>query len=204
MSEPNQDYWRAQARRYDRATLALNRRFPQMARAVAEAARGEERALEIAAGSGLVTRELAPAVGQLVATDASPAMLELLQGRMADSANVEIREADALALSFDDGTFDVVVIGNLLHLLPEPTAALAEARRVLKSGGLLLAPTFCHGQGALAQVVSRLLGLTGFPIVTRFRDRELDGLIEGAGFQSLDARWFQGLLPIRFVAARAR
>jgi len=95
-----------------------------------------------------------------------------------------------------------VVIGNLLHLLPEPAVALAEARRVLKPGGLLLAPTFCHGQGALAQIVSRLLGLTGFPIVTRFRGQELDGLIEGAGFQLLDAHWYQGLLPIRYIAAR--
>jgi len=140
----------------------------------------------------------------LVATDASPAMLALLRGRMADSDNVEVLEADALSLSFEDDAFDVVLMCNLLHLLPEPKAALQEAQRVLRPQGLLVAPTFCHGQGALARGVSFLLGLTGFPIVTRFRDLALDELIEAAGFQPYDARWFPGLLPIRYVVARAR
>jgi phosphatidylethanolamine/phosphatidyl-N-methylethanolamine N-methyltransferase len=185
------DYWRAQARRYDRATLMLNRRFSELALAAAEAVEGAGEVLEIAAGTGLITQAVVEKVGKLVATDQSTAMLDLLRGRLAGHDNLTIQEADALALDFPDASFDAVLICNLLHLLPDSAVALSEARRVLRPGGLLVAPTFCHAQGMLAAMVSRLLGLTGFPIVTRFQGTDLD------------ARWFSGILPVRFVVARA-
>jgi len=202
MSASQQAYWRAQTQRYDRVTLILNRRFSEMARAVAGLTTGAGDVLEVAAGTGLITAEIASGVGRLVATDASAEMLALLQGRMAESDNVQVRQADALALDFPDASFDVVVIGNLLHLLPEPTQAIQEARRVLRPGGLLIAPTFCHGQGLVAQLISRLLGLIGFPIVTRFKGRELETLLEQEGLSVEEARWIPGLLPLRLAAAR--
>lgn len=94
------------------------------------------------------------------------------------------------------------MIANLLHLLPDPGRALDEARRVLGSGGLLAVPTFCHGETAVAQVVSRLLGLTGFPVVTRFVGDALHQLIGRHGFEVEEEILFPGLLPIRLVVAR--
>ena len=193
-------YWAAQARRYDRATLLLNRRHPDMAAAVAHAVDGLDSVLELAAGTGLVTTRAAPGVGRYVATDTSEAMLELLAGRMGPSPNLEVSVADATDLAYADQTFDAVIVANLLHLLPDPNRALAEAARVLKPGGRLVAPTFCHGEGWLARSTSRVLALVnGFPIVTRFAGTDLDELLARAGFSITDARWYPGLLPIRFV-----
>ena len=204
MGETDARYWRRHARRYDRVTLLLNRRFTAMADAVAESIRGSERVLEIAAGTGLVTARVAPAVRALVATDSSPEMLAVLRMRLTTGGltNVEVQEADALNLVFSDGSFDAVVIANLLHLLPDPGRALEEARRVLGSGGLLAVPTFCHGETAVAQVVSRLLGLTGFPVVTRFAGAALQELVGRHGFEIENELLFPGRLPIRLVVAR--
>lgn len=204
MAQAGSRYWRVHARRYDRVTLFLNRRFPAMADSVAESIRGSERVLEIAAGTGLVTARVAPAVGTLVATDSSPGMLAVLRRRLNTErlTNVQVQEADALNLEFSDGSFDAVVIGNLLHLLPDPGRALDEARRVLGSGGVLAAPTFCHGETVVAQVVSRLLGLTGFPVVTRFAGDALHQLVDSHGFEVEEEIVFPGLLPIRLVVAR--
>lgn len=196
-------YWSAQTRRYDRVALCLNRRLPDAADAAAEAAAGAERVLEIAAGTGLVSRALIRSVGHLVATDPSPAMREALRQRLAPHDNATVSDADATALPFSDGVFDAVVISNLLHLLPEPATALQEARRVLRRGGILVAPTYCHGEGGLARATSALLASGGFPIVTRFQGDTLDELIASEGFIVQDARWFSGLLPIRFVSATA-
>ena len=203
MADTDSRYWRRHARRYDRATLILNRRFPTMADWVAESIRDSRRVLEIAAGTGLVTARVAPAVRTLVATDRSPEMLTVLRMRLDTEGltNVEVQEADALDLEFSDGSFDAVVIANLLHLLPDPGRALDEARRVLGSGGLLVAPTFCHGETVVAQVVSRLLGLTGFPVVTRFAGDALHQLIGRHGFEVEEESLFHGLLPIRLVVA---
>jgi len=130
-------------------------------------------------------------------------MLDLLRRRMSGASNIEVRPADALSLDFADNTFDAVIIANLLHLLDDPARALSEAHRVLQPGGKLVVPTFAHGHGAVANVVSRVLSLSGFPVVTRFRDQQLDTLVSKSGFEIVDARWFSGILPIRFVAARA-
>lgn len=195
-------YWQRHARRYDRVTLIINRRFRDMARAVAEAVQGAQDVLEVAAGTGLVSEIVAPGVARYMATDATAEMLEQLRLRLDTVDNVEMRVADALALDFPDSSFDAVIIANLLHLLPEPSRALGEARRVLRPGGKLLVPTFAHGQGLRARIASRVLGLSGFAVVTRFRGEQLETLVSDADFEVLDSRWFAGTLPIQLVVGQ--
>ena len=171
---------------------------------VAELVGGCPRVLEVAAGTGLVTQAIAPVVESLVATDASDAMLEVLRARLHEqgASNVEVRGADALALPFDDGEFDAVVAANVLHLLPDPDACLSETRRVLRPGGLLCAPTFCHGDTATAHIVSRLLRLGGFRVVTRFTGRSLERVVSSAGLRLEHRERFPGVLPLWLVAER--
>ena len=195
VTEQDNEYWRRQARRYDRVTPMLNRHFFEMARAVADFVGDSQDVLEVAAGTGLVTEVVVPRVKRYVATDTTIEMLELLRHRLSSVPNIEVRSADALSLDFADSSFDAVVIANLLHLLEDPTRALSEARRVLRARGKLIVPTFSHGQGLLACVVSRVLGLSGFPVVTRFSDQQLDTLVSESGFEVVEARWFAGVLP---------
>ena len=204
MMETAPRFWRRHARRYDRVTLLLNSRFDQLAGRVAGAIEGAARVLEIAAGTGLVTVRIAPRLGRLVATDRSPEMLAVLRGRVAAAGlgNVEVTEADALALEFPDGSFDAVVMANLLHLLPEPERALKEARRVLVPGGILAAPTFCHGETLTAHLVSRALGLAGFQVAGRLAGDDLRRLLEANRFTVAEEALYPGLLPIRLAIGR--
>ena len=97
------------------------------------------RVLEIAAGTGVVTRALArelPRAAAIVATDLNPAMLE--QAAAVGAARpVEWRQADAMQLPFTDGAFDAVVCQFGIMFFPDRPKALAEMRRVLKPGGIL-------------------------------------------------------------------
>jgi ubiquinone/menaquinone biosynthesis C-methylase UbiE len=88
--------------------------------------------LDLAAGRGALSRELAGRVGRMVAVDAAPRMIELLAR---DLPAVETRVMDAAALEFPDATFDLVVAGFVVHILPDPVAAVADVRRVLRPGG---------------------------------------------------------------------
>ena len=98
------------------------------------------RVLEVAAGTGVVTRHLArelPAASQIVATDLNPPMLA--QAAAVGTARpVEWQPADAMKLPFDNGSFDAVVCQFGVMFFPDRPHALAEARRVLKPGGVLL------------------------------------------------------------------
>jgi ubiquinone/menaquinone biosynthesis C-methylase UbiE len=109
-----------------------------MARRVAE--RRPRRVLEIAAGTGVVTRHLAvmlDAQCEIVATDLNAAMLEEAQ-RIGTARPVQWRVADAMQLPFDQGAFDVVVCQFGAMFFPDRPHAYGEARRVLAPGGAFL------------------------------------------------------------------
>ena len=104
------------------------------------ATRPVARILEIAAGTGVVTRRLAsvlPESVSIVATDLNRPMLDVAAA-IGTTRPVEWREADALQLPFADGTFDVVVCQFGVMFFPDKPKAFSEARRVLGSGGVLL------------------------------------------------------------------
>ena len=103
------------------------------------ARRKPTRILEIAAGTGVLTRAMALAMprADIVATDLNQAMLD--QAAAAGTPNnVTWRLADAQALPFDDGKFDTVVCQFGVMFFPDKPKAHAEARRVLKPGGTYL------------------------------------------------------------------
>ncbi|MBM4443171.1 MAG: methyltransferase domain-containing protein, partial [Candidatus Rokubacteria bacterium] len=98
------------------------------------------RVLEIAAGTGVVTRALAaalPAGSSIIATDLNQAMLDQA-AKTGTARPVEWRQADAMQLPFEDGAFDAVVCQFGVMFFPDKPTAFAEARRVLKPGGVLL------------------------------------------------------------------
>ena len=97
--------------------------------------------LEIACGTGLVTKRLRerldPAL-RLTATDLSTAMLDYAKAQLGPHDGIEWRDADALKLPFADGAFGAVACGFGIMFVPDRQAMLKEARRVLVDGGLLL------------------------------------------------------------------
>ncbi|HEY0714796.1 MAG TPA: methyltransferase domain-containing protein [Polyangia bacterium] len=198
-------FWRKNARRYDRSIHLLNRRFPQMVDMVVQDLGQCGEVLEIAAGTGLVSLPLARAVPNLVVTDLSSEMLAIARGRLNEGGltQVESRQADALNLEFPDASFDGLVAANILHLLPDVDRALAEWKRVLRPGGLLCVPTFLHAQTLTAQAVSRVLGLVGFPIVTRFRANDLVRVVQRHGFSVERTAVIPGPLPLIHLLGRA-
>ena len=96
--------------------------------------------LEIAAGTGVVTRALAsvlPAGVSIVATDLNQAMLDQAAA-IGTRRAVEWRQADAMQLPFADATFDAVVCQFGVMFFPEKAKAFSEARRVLRPGGVFI------------------------------------------------------------------
>ena len=94
--------------------------------------------LETAAGSGVVTRALAPRLAsdaQFVVTDLNQPMLDYAAIKQGSDDRITWRQADALDLPFDDASFDAVVCQFGVMFFPDKVTGYAEARRVLKPGG---------------------------------------------------------------------
>jgi ubiquinone/menaquinone biosynthesis C-methylase UbiE len=97
--------------------------------------------LEIAAGTGVVTRALAPKLppgASYVVTDLNQPMLDYAASRQPPDTRVKWRQADALALPFENAVFDLVCCQFGAMFFPDRTSAYREAKRVLKPGGHFL------------------------------------------------------------------
>ncbi|WP_095081012.1 class I SAM-dependent methyltransferase [Mesorhizobium sophorae] len=97
--------------------------------------------LEIAAGTGVVTRALAPKLStsaSYVVTDLNQPMLDYAASQQGPDSRIEWRQADALALPFEDAAFDLVCCQFGAMFFPDRTSGYREAKRVLKPGGHFL------------------------------------------------------------------
>jgi ubiquinone/menaquinone biosynthesis C-methylase UbiE len=94
-----------------------------------------DRLLDLGAGIGAVATPALERGYAVLAIDRSTAMVTRLQ---AEHPAIDARVMDAASLDFEDGSFDVVTAGFVMHLLPDPSATIREVRRVLRPGGTFM------------------------------------------------------------------
>jgi len=164
--------------------------------------------LEIAAGTGAVTRQLAdrlPADVAIVATDLNQAMIDHAAS-IGTSRPVAWRAADAMHLPFEDASFDCVVCQFGVMFLPDKVAGFAEARRVLRPGGTFLFNVWDRIEdNEVADVVTQAMA-TVFPDdPPRFLIRLPHGYHDTAAIgRSLVEAGFTSANTVDTVAARSR
>jgi ubiquinone/menaquinone biosynthesis C-methylase UbiE len=157
-----------------------------------------EHVLDVACGTGVVARSIAPLIGpegKVVALDVSSDMLAVARALPAPAgAVIEWREGDALALP--DGPFDLVLCQQGLQFFPDPAAAVREMRRVLDIGGRVILSVWQPLQ--LHVVYEALFQSTAHHLDATVADlahawslgdvEKLRELFDGAGFQGLEIK----------------
>ncbi|EPD84875.1 ubiquinone/menaquinone biosynthesis methyltransferase [Microbacterium sp. oral taxon 186 str. F0373] len=155
---------------YDRTNTVLslgNDRLWRIATTRAIAPRPGQRILDLAAGTGASSVALARSGAEVVAGDFSPGMIAEGRRRHGHVPNVTFVEADAMALPFSDGEFDVVTISFGLRNINDPKKALAEMLRVTAPGGMLLVCEFSHPQNPAFASLYRFYNDRILPTVAR-------------------------------------
>jgi SAM-dependent methyltransferase len=157
-------------------------------------------AIDVACGTGIVARQLAPLVGEtgrVVAVDLNPAMLAVARAVPAPpGATIQWTQGDAGALAFGDAEFDLAFCQHGLTFFPDRVGALREMRRVLLPGGhawiMVLQTLDQHPVfEALMTSVAGHLGLPLFDVATPFALGDVDdfqALLVQAGFGVVDVR----------------
>jgi ubiquinone/menaquinone biosynthesis C-methylase UbiE len=141
---------------------------------------GEERVLDVGTGAGALAIALAQFVREVVGVDIVPELLG--EGRKRAPANVELVEADATALPFERGSFDLVCTARALHHVPRPELVLAEMNRVLRPGGTMLVIDQLAPIDSLAAIELNRFERARDPSTTRIlADVDLRGLFEANG-----------------------
>ncbi|HBE78062.1 MAG TPA: class I SAM-dependent methyltransferase [Firmicutes bacterium] len=197
------DFWDFFARRYDSFMKNSSGLYGEILALIRQELQPDFMILDLAAGTGLLTLELAPHVKKVYGIDISPKMISLAEAkaRLRNIGNVEFCVGDAYQIPFAAGAFDAVVIGNALHVMLQPERVLAEAHRVLKKDGLLLVPTFCHGENYLSRISSFVMGLVGFKAFQRWSAESFTRFIENNRYQVIHCEVRKGIIPLTYLAA---
>ena len=140
----HENFWNRNAGRYDRFMQKDRAAYEEMYALIRPVVKAKT-VLELATGAGLIAKNIVNAAAHIEATDASPEMI-LEAKRDNRSAKLHFSVQDMFRLPYADNSFDVVIVSNALHIVPQPEKVLAEIRRVLKDDGVLIAPTFTHAE----------------------------------------------------------
>ena len=170
MSE-RKNFWDRNAGRYDRFMRKNGAAYDEMYALIQPIVR-HKTVLELATGTGLIAKHIVNAAAHIEATDASAEMI-LEAKRDNQSAKLHFSVQDMFRLPYADESFDVVIVSNALHIVPQPEKSLAEIRRVLKDGGVLIAPTFTHAENSFSgKVRAFFMKLAGFPLHSKWTSEE--------------------------------
>ncbi len=155
--------------------------------------------LELATGTGLIARHIVSGAAMVEATDASQEMIQQAR-RENRSAKLRFSVQDMFHLPYAAGSFDVVIVANALHIVPEPEKALGEIRRVLKPDGVLIAPTFTHaGNSLYGRIRAFAMKLAGFPLHSKWSSGEYLAFLERCGWSVRESTVLKASFPMTYA-----
>ncbi len=196
--QEHKDFWDKNAGRYDRFMRKDGAAYDEMYELIRPIVR-HKTVLELATGTGLIAKHIVNAAAHIEATDASAEMIAEAK-RDNRSAKLYFSVQDMFCLPYAGESFDVVIVSNALHIVPQPEKALAEIRRVLKDGGVLIAPTFTHaGNSFSGRAKAFFMKLAGFPLRSKWTSEEYLRFLRQNGWAVRKSAVLKASFPLTYA-----
>ena len=194
----HKNFWDRNAGRYDRFMRKDRAAYEKMYELIRPIVKAKT-VLELAAGTGMIAKNIVIAAAHIEATDASAEMIDEAK-RDNRSAKLHFSVQDMFCLPYADGSFDAVIVSNALHIVPQPEKALREIRRVLKDDGVLIAPTFTHaGNSFSGRVKAFFMKLAGFPLHSKWTSEEYLTFLRQNGWTVLKSVVLKASFPLTYT-----
>ena len=192
------DFWDRNAGLYDRFMRKDGAAYEMMYEMIQPVVR-HKTVLELATGTGLIAKHIVNAAALVEATDASAEMIaEAKQDN--HSAKLHFSVQDMFRLPYADKSFDVVIVSNALHIVPQPEKALIEIKRVLKDDGTLIAPTFTHaGNSFSGKVRAFFMRMAGFPLRSKWTSEEYLRFLRQDGWAVRKSAVLKASFPLTYA-----
>ena len=186
-------FWDKNAGRYDRFMQKDRAAYEEMYKLIRPVVKAKT-VLELATGTGLIAKHIVNAAAHIEATDASAEMIAEAK-RDNHSAKLHFSVQDMFRLPYADKSFDVVIVSNALHIMPQPEKALQEIKRVLKEDGVLIAPTFTHAGTRFPERSGHFHEAGGLPSPQQVDERGILALPAAKRLGGAEKRCSESLIP---------
>ena len=194
----HKSFWDRNAGRYDRFMRKDRAAYDEMYELIRPIVR-HKTVLELATGTGLIAKHIVNAAAHIEATDASPEMIAEAK-RDNRSAKLHFSVQDMFCLPYANQSFDVVIVSNALHIVPQPEKALQEIKRVLKDDGTLIAPTFTHAGNSFSGMVRAFfMRMAGFPLHSRWTSAEYLRFLRQNGWAVRKSAVLKASFPLTYA-----
>ena len=194
----SQNFWDKNAGRYDRFMRKEAAAYEQMYELLRPVV-PQKTVLDLATGTGVIAKHIVRYADHIEATDASQEMIEQAKQGV-KSTKLYFSVQDMFHLPYADQSFDVVIVVNALHTVPEPEKALSEIRRVLKDDGVLVAPTFTHADNAFfGKVKAFFMKLAGFPLHSKWTSPEYLAFLRENGWTVQKSAVLKASFPLTYA-----
>ena len=196
--QEHKNFWDKNAGRYDRFMRKDRAAYDEMYELIRPIVR-HKTVLELATGTGLIAKNIVNAAAHIEATDVSAEMIAEAK-RDNRSAKLHFSVQNMFCLPYAEESFDVVIVSNALHIVPQPEKALAEIRRVLKDDGVLIAPTFTHAGNSLSgKAKAFFMKLAGFPLHSRWTSEEYLRFLRQNGWAVRKSAVLKASFPLTYA-----
>ena len=195
--QEHKNFWDKNAGRYDRFMRKDRAAYDEMYELIRPVVR-HKTVLELATGTGLIAKHIVNAAAHIEATDASAEMIT--EARRTRSAKLHFSVQDMFRLPYANRSFNVVIVSNALHIVPQPEKALQEIKRVLKDDGVLIAPTFTHAGNSFSGMVrSFFMRMAGFPLHSKWTSEEYLRFLRQNGWAVRKSAVLKASFPLTYA-----
>ena len=196
--QEHKNFWDRNAGRYDRFMRKDRAAYDEMYELIRPVVR-HKTVLELATGTGSIAKHIVTAAAHIEATDASAEMIAEAK-RDNRSAKLHFSVQDMFCLPYANQSFNVVIVSNALHIVPQPEKALQEIKRVLKDDGVLIAPTFTHaGNSFSGKVKAFFMKLAGFPLHSKWTSEEYLRFLSQNGWTVRKSAVLKASFPLTYA-----
>ena len=196
--QEHKNFWDKNAGRYDRFMRKDRAAYDEMYELIRPVVKAKT-VLELATGTGLIAKHIVNEAAHIEATDASAEMIAEAK-RDTRSAKLHFSVQDMFRLPHANQSFNVVIVSNALHIVPQPEKALAEIRRVLKDDGVLIAPTFTHaGNSFSGRAKAFFMKLAGFPLHSKWTSEEYLRFLQQNGWAVRKSAVLKASFPLTYA-----
>ncbi len=204
--DKSEKFWDSRADKYEEGYRKYEPNFIKTLEKTKKHLTKEDIVLDFACATGVIACDISYHVNRVHGIDISSNMIDLARINKKDSGaeNITFERATIADIQNKNGSYDVVLAFNIIHLLKHTPEVIQQFNELLKPGGLLITTTPCRtGKTSFSNILLFFLSKAGIvPYLKMFKPTELEKLIINGNFQLIESENLNGTPPNHFIVAK--